>query len=118
MPSTIVIGGHFDYADQGKGIVDDWSGASLLPSLYQSLKEQKRKHTYVFVAFAAEERGLVGSTYFVKNLSTDQKASLRAFLNLECLGLTPVKVWITGRLRRWLPAFWKWRRDSNETRRR
>jgi Zn-dependent M28 family amino/carboxypeptidase len=92
--SIIVVGGHFDFVEQGKGIVDDWSGASLLPSLYQSLKSKPRRHTYVFVAFAAEERGLVGSSRYVKNLTTEQKAAIRAFVNLECLGLTPVKVWL------------------------
>jgi hypothetical protein len=91
--STIVVGGHFDFADHGKGIVDDWSGASLLPSLYQALKGRPRLHTYVFVAFAAEEQGLVGSSRYVKNLTPEQKANVRAFVNLECLGLTPVKVW-------------------------
>jgi Zn-dependent M28 family amino/carboxypeptidase len=91
--STIVVGGHFDFADRGSGIVDDWSGASLLPSLFEALISRPRKHTYRFVAFAAEERGLVGSKYFVKSLSAEQKAALRAFVNLECLGLTPVKVW-------------------------
>jgi hypothetical protein len=29
----------------------------------------------------------------VKNLAPEQKKSIRAFVNLECLGLTPVKVW-------------------------
>lgn len=92
--STIVVGGHFDFVDRGKGIVDDWSGSSLLPSLYQSLKSRPRQHTYVFVAFAGEERGLVGSSRYVKKLTTEQKALIRAFVNLECLGLTPVKVWV------------------------
>ena len=92
--STIVVGGHFDFAEHGQGIVDDWSGASLLPSLYQALKIRPRQHTYVFVAFAAEERGLVGSSRYVKDLSAEQKALIRAFVNLECLGLTSVKVWI------------------------
>jgi putative aminopeptidase FrvX len=91
--STIVVGGHFDFADHGKGIVDDWSGASLLPSLYQALKGRPRQHTYIFVAFAAEEQGLVGSSRYVKSLTAEQKAVTRAFVNLECLGLTPVKVW-------------------------
>jgi hypothetical protein len=40
---TIVVGGHFDFADEGKGIVDDWSGVSLLPSLYQALKTEHRR---------------------------------------------------------------------------
>ena len=91
--STIVIGGHFDFVDAGKGIVDDWSGASLLPSLYQALKSRPRQHTFVFVAFAAEERGLVGSSRYVRNMTPEQKVLTRAFVNLECLGLTTVKVW-------------------------
>src|SRR5206468_9934016 len=91
--STIVVGGHFDFVENGKGMVDDWSGASLLPSLYQALKSRPRQHTYVFVAFAGEERGLLGSSWYLKKLTTEQKAPIRAFINLECLGLTPVKVW-------------------------
>ena len=67
----------------------------MLPSLYQALKGRPRKHTYVFVAFAGEERGLVGSKRFVKNLTTDQKLVIRAFVNLECLGLTPTKIWLS-----------------------
>jgi len=91
--STIMIGGHFDFVEAGKGIVDDWSGASLLASLYQALKSRPRRHTFVFVAFAAEERGLVGSSRYVRDMTPEQKALTRAFVNLECLGLTTVKVW-------------------------
>lgn len=98
--STIVIGGHFDFGDRGTGILDDWSGTALLPSLYEALKGLPRKHTYVFVAFAAEERGLVGSTLFVKKLGKDRRAEMQAFVNLECLGLAPPNVW----MRRSTPA--------------
>ena len=91
--STIVIGAHFDFADSGRGIVDDWSGASLLPWLYETLKTRRRQHTYIFIAFAAEEHGLIGSSLYVKRLTAEEKSRVRAFINLECLGLTPVKVW-------------------------
>jgi len=91
---TIVVGGHLDFVEEGKGIVDDWSGASLLPSLYQTLKAQHRKHTYQFVAFNGEERGLLGSARYVKELKPEQRAQTAAFINLECLGLTPPKVWV------------------------
>ena len=91
--AEIIVGGHFDFAEHGDGIVDDWSGASMLPSLYQALKNRPRHHTYVFVAFAAEERGLVGSTRFVLSTAAERRAAVRAFVNLECLGLTPVKIW-------------------------
>lgn len=92
--ATIVIGAHFDFVDRGKGIVDDWSGVSLLASLYQTLKGERRRHTYEFVAFAGEERGLIGSSRYVKELTTEQRAAIKAFINLECLGLTPPKVWV------------------------
>src|ERR1700756_5518717 len=34
---TIIVGAHFDHVSDGYGVVDNWSGASLLPSLFQSL---------------------------------------------------------------------------------
>ena len=93
--ATIVVGAHFDFADEGQGIVDDWSGASMLVSLYQALKVNAPKHSYEFVAFAGEERGLLGSTRYVKELTARPKIAPQAFVNLECLGLTPPKVWVS-----------------------
>ena len=34
---VIVLTSHNDKVDVGDGVVDNWSGASLLPSLFQSL---------------------------------------------------------------------------------
>ncbi|HVV44189.1 MAG TPA: hypothetical protein VHC72_03265 [Bryobacteraceae bacterium] len=42
--------------------MDDWSGTALLPSLYEALKLKSRHHTFLFIAFAGEEDGLIGST--------------------------------------------------------
>jgi len=92
--SVIAVGGHFDFAEAGKGIVDDWSGASLLASLYQALKTRPRRHTFVFIAFADEEKGLVGSSRHVRNMTPEEKALTHAFVNLECLGVGPVNVWL------------------------
>ena len=89
-----MIGAHFDFAEHGQGMVDDWSGAALLPSLYPALKGTPRRHTFVFVAFAEEERGLVGSSRYVKELNKEQQSRVQAFVNLECLGLGPTKVWV------------------------
>ena len=90
---VITVGAHYDADDHGIGAVDDWSGASLLPSLYQSLEKQARRHRFVFVGFSGEEAGLLGSRGYVKRLSKDDKSLVRAMVNLECLGLTPPKVW-------------------------
>jgi Peptidase family M28 len=91
---TIVVGAHFDFVSEGQGIIDDWSGTPLLPSLYQALKDQQRKHTFLFIAFANEVEGMVGSRSYVRSLDQEQVASIRAFVNLECLGTSPTKVWM------------------------
>src|ERR1051326_8511885 len=92
---TIVVGAHFDLVSKGMGVVDNWSGAALLPSLYQSLASKPRRHRIVFIGFAAEEEGLYGSTEYLKKLSNEEKASVRAMINLECLGVSQPKVWAT-----------------------
>jgi hypothetical protein len=93
--SIIVVGAHFDHAVFGSGVVDNWSGASLLPSLFEVLKQESRKHTFVLIAFAGEEKGLLGSEFYVKNLSPEQIAKIKAMVNLDTLGLGPTEVWVS-----------------------
>ena len=89
----IIAGGHFDLVDVGSGAVDDWSGVSLLPSLFQTLKIGRRRHTFVFIGFAGEETGLQGSKAYVQSLPPEGRTAIRAMVNLECLGLALPKVW-------------------------
>jgi Iap family predicted aminopeptidase len=89
---VIVVGAHFDLVEAGQGVVDNWSGASLLPSLYQGLSKSARKHTFVFVGFTAEEKGLVGSRAYVKRMDRE---SVKAMVNLDTLGLSDTKVWVS-----------------------
>ena len=94
-PDVILVGAHFDHVSRGDGIVDNWSGASLLPSLFQSLAGSPRKHTFVFVAFSGEEDGLLGSAFYVKQLPKDQLSKIEAMINLDTLGLGPTEVWVS-----------------------
>ncbi len=91
--SMIVVGGHLDHVEEGTGVVDDWSGASMLPSLYQSLAHEPRTHTFLFIGFAGEEEGLVGSDFYTKNLTPEQRKQIAAMVNLECLGIGQTEVW-------------------------
>ena len=91
--NTIIVGAHFDHADAGDGVIDNWSGVSLLPSLYEAVKSEPRKHTYVFIGFTDEERGLVGSRYYAKQMTKDQVAMTDAMINMDTLGLGPTEVW-------------------------
>lgn len=91
--SVIIVGAHTDHVELGKGVVDDWSGAALLPALVESLHKTPRRHTFVFIGFTDEEKGLWGSNYYAHQLTRQQVHGIRAMVNLECLGMTPTKVW-------------------------
>jgi hypothetical protein len=92
---TIVVGAHFDHVSAGDGIIDNWSGASLLPSLLQSLTSSQHKHTFVFVGFTGEEEGLLGSAYYVQQLPQEQVSQIEVMMNLDTLALGPTKVWVS-----------------------
>jgi hypothetical protein len=92
---VVIVGAHSDHAGVGDGVVDNWSGASMLPSLFVSLSDQPRRHTFIFVAFAGEEEGLLGSDYYAKKLTPEQRSHVQAMVNLDSLGLGPSEVWVT-----------------------
>ena len=90
--SMILVGGHFDYVNAGKGVVDNWSGSALLPSLYASLKFSPRRHTFIFIGFTDEEKGLIGSQFYVSKIGKENIKKISAMVNLDSLGTSPTKV--------------------------
>jgi hypothetical protein len=90
---VIIVGAHFDYVSAGNGVVDNWSGASLLPSLYEAIKIEPRKHSYIFIGFTDEEVGEVGSAFYVHQMTKAQVAATDAMVNMDTLGLAPTEVW-------------------------
>jgi len=92
--SFIIVGAHYDKVARGSGVIDNWSGASLLPSLFESLDGRPRKHTFLFVGFTAEEQGMIGSKFYVKWMTPQQVDETRAMVNIDTLALGPTKVWL------------------------
>jgi Zn-dependent M28 family amino/carboxypeptidase len=90
---AILVGAHFDHQPAGDGVVDNWSGASLLPSLYQAVKMEPRKHSYVFIGFTDEEKGEVGSHFYAQRMTAEQVAATDAMVNMDTLGLAPPEIW-------------------------
>lgn len=69
----IVVTAHYDHDGVKKGEIyngtdDNASGTAALFTIADYFKRKKPDHTIVFVAFDAEELGLVGSKHFVENL--------------------------------------------------
>jgi Zn-dependent M28 family amino/carboxypeptidase len=93
--NVIIVGAHYDHDDRGNGVVDNWSGASLLPSLYEAIKRVPLKHTFVFIGFTDEEKGEVGSRYYAQAMTDQQVADTSAMVNMDVIGLAPTEVWAT-----------------------
>ncbi|MGH3055559.1 MAG: M28 family metallopeptidase, partial [Gaiellaceae bacterium] len=92
---VIIVGAHFDHVSAGDGVVDNWSGASLLPSLYEAVKVEARAHTYIFVGFTEEENGEVGSHFYAGHMTKEQVAATDAMVNMDTLGLTTTEIWLS-----------------------
>jgi Zn-dependent M28 family amino/carboxypeptidase len=90
---VIIVGAHFDHVSEGDGVVDNWSSASLLPSLLQATKAEPRSHTYIFIGFTDEEKGEVGSRFYARQMTKEQVAATDAMVNMDTLGLASTKVW-------------------------
>jgi Zn-dependent M28 family amino/carboxypeptidase len=92
---AIYVTAHYDKVESGEGAIDNWSGASLLPSLYQTLSKTPRRLTFVFVASCDEEKGLVGSRELLEQLSRQERARIVANFNIDSIGLGPTKIWLS-----------------------
>lgn len=96
--SSIVIGAHYDHlgwGDEGSlhtgepmihnGADDNASGVAALLFLAEKLAQQKQNHNYIFIAFTGEEKGLLGSNYFVNN-STLELNNVSFMVNMDMVG--------------------------------
>lgn len=91
---SIIVGAHFDLVEEGHGVVDNWTGAALLSSLYQGLAHNPRRHRFRFVAFTAEEKGLIGSKAYVEQVQASHE-SVSAMVNMDTLGLGETEAWVS-----------------------
>lgn len=90
---TVVFTAHYDHlGGMGTnvstffpGANDNASGTAMLISMADYFCEHRTKHNMLFIAFAGEEAGLVGSEYFVEN-SPLKMERIKFLLNLDIMG--------------------------------
>jgi aminopeptidase YwaD len=86
-PETVVIGGHFDSVSAGPGANDNASGTATTIELARATQSRAYPFNLRFIAFGAEEVGLVGSERFVAQLSPEERANTLAMINLDMVGV-------------------------------
>ena len=88
---TLIISAHYDHlgrmgqATYFPGGNDNASGTTMLVSLAKYFKEHKPDFNILFVAFAGEEAGLVGSNFFVEHPLIPLN-TIQFVLNLDIMG--------------------------------
>ena len=61
----LVVGAHFDAVDSSAGANDNGSGVAVVLELIKSMKDFHWKCTVDFVFFDQEEKGLIGSQFYI-----------------------------------------------------
>ena len=87
---SIIISAHYDHLGMmGKAIFpganDNASGVAMLLSLANYFSDKSPKYNLVFIAFGAEEAGILGSKYYVEN-PLFPLADIKFVLNLDIMG--------------------------------
>jgi aminopeptidase S len=85
---VLMAGGHLDSVTSGAGINDNASGSAGLLEVALAVHRtnyQPTKHLR-FGWWGAEERGLVGSTFYVNSLSAADRARITGYVNFDMIG--------------------------------
>ncbi|MET9828956.1 M28 family metallopeptidase [Streptomyces sp. NPDC006385] len=85
---VVMAGSHLDSVSSGPGINDNGSGSAAVLETALAVSRagyQPTKHLR-FAWWGAEELGLVGSRYYVNNLSATNRAKISGYLNFDMIG--------------------------------
>ena len=85
---VVMAGSHLDSVTSGPGINDNGSGSAAVLETALAVSRagyHPTKHLR-FAWWGAEELGLVGSRYYVSNLSSANRAKISGYLNFDMIG--------------------------------
>jgi Zn-dependent M28 family amino/carboxypeptidase len=84
---TVVVGGHLDSVHAGPGINDDGSGVGMMLETAEEMHElgiiPRNKVRFIF--FSGEEQGLLGSNYYVSQLTKKEIQDISVMLDFDML---------------------------------
>ena len=82
----VVVGGHLDSVAEGPGINDNGSGTATILEVALQMKDMELENMVRFAFWSGEEDGLIGSDYYVSQLSARDIKNHAANLNFDMLG--------------------------------
>jgi hypothetical protein len=87
-PEEIIFCAHYDLAYRSPGANDNASGVEVLMRLAETMKDHRPKKTVRFVAFGAEEWGILGSHFYVeRRKERGTPGAVKYCLDLDMVGV-------------------------------
>jgi Zn-dependent M28 family amino/carboxypeptidase len=84
--NVVQVGAHLDSVIEGPGIQDNGSGSAAILEVAEAMSQVDPVNTVRFSWWGAEELGLLGSTYYVENLSAEEAENIALYLNFDMVG--------------------------------
>ena len=84
--NVVMVGAHLDSVIAGPGINDNGSGSAAILEVAEAMKKVKPANTVRFAWWGAEESGLVGSDFYVNNLTGAERENIALYLNFDMVG--------------------------------
>ena len=83
----VVVGAHYDAVWRGPGAIDNATGVEGLRRVTERLVGAEHPRSLRFVAFGAEEIGLIGAKAYVREAKErDELGRIVGMVNLDCIG--------------------------------
>ncbi|GME96983.1 unnamed protein product [Ambrosiozyma monospora] len=83
--NIVMLGAHSDSVTAGPGINDDGSGTVSQLTVAKYLTNFSLKNKVRFAWWAAEEEGLLGSTYYAEHLTPEENQKIRLFMDYDMM---------------------------------
>jgi len=84
--NVVMAGAHLDSVNAGPGINDNGSGSAALLETAIQMAKVKPRNKVRFAWWGAEESGLVGSSYYVGNLTQEELDHIALYLDFHMIG--------------------------------
>ncbi len=83
---AIIVSAHYDSVWRGPGVVDNATGVEGVRRIAERLASGGHKRSLIFIGFAAEEIGCVGSQAWIFDAEiTGELERIKACVNLDCI---------------------------------
>ena len=82
---NLIISAHYDSAEDSVGANDNGSGVAAVLELARILKDTEIPYNIKFILFSGEEKYMLGSRWYVGNLTEDERKQIIGVINIDTI---------------------------------